>query len=201
MTVGRVVWGILSAAIAVLVNLQQKASFVHDYDRAEYESRTGQVTLHGSPGVGEVPLANVHIVTTDFHHVGKSYPIREVVVRAADDVLATPRLELFAGLPGHGMRDLAEGPHLPTALRGIDLPIQPTGFMGERSSYVLLLRDERAAVVSGVLRFDDVTEVPGTAASQTVYMASGELRMQVETQDGLRTVNGKLEARLVWDKD
>ncbi len=202
MSVGRVLWAVLSAGLAFGINLQQKVVFTREYDRAEYETKTGQLTLQSPAGVANAdapfPLANVHIVTSDVQHVGKRYEVRELVLRAADDVISTPRFEVFASLPSAPGKDLAGGPHLPTLLRGVELPIAKAGWLGARPSYFVVSRGRPSPIVSGSVRFDELTPA---ADQRSTYLARGVFRAQVDGPDGVTNLSAKIEAHVVWDAD
>lgn len=202
-SVARILWAVASAGLAVGANMQLAPTFTRAYDRAQYELKTGAVTLQidrkGAPV--ELPLANVHLVTTSFTHVGKVYDVRELSLRAADDIISTPRLQLFATLPSARGQDPAESGHNPALLRGRELPLERSGYLGSAPSYFVLAPDEPLPVISGTLRFDSIEPPPPGEPPGAGHVASGTLRMQVETEDGVRSVQGRVEARLVWDAD
>lgn len=198
MTPRRALWALLSAALAVAINFQQRPSFARSYDRVEYEKATGKLQLRGLGSSGTLPLANAHVVTTNVSHVGKRYEVRQLSLRAADDVLSAPGVELFASLPTARGQDLIESAHNPELLQGLELPVEPTGWLGRYPSYVMIEHQRRASVASGTLRFERITRIDGQPHAA---VAEGELLLQLETDGGLRKVSGSVQATLVWDAD
>jgi hypothetical protein len=200
---GRVSWGLASVAISLGANLLLAPTFTRAYERAEYEAATGSITLQfdrkSSPV--ELPLANVHLITTSFAHVGQRYEVRELSLRAADDVLSTPRLQLFATLPNARGQDPGQSGHNAALLRGLELPLATAGFLGSQSAYFIVAHGHRSPVLSGALRFDEVEPPAAGQPAGAGQIARGTVQMQIETPDGLRSVRGQIRARLVWDAD
>jgi hypothetical protein len=194
---GKVAWGLLSAALAFVLNTQLKPSFERNYAPAENAAVTGTLTLR-APAV-EIPLMTLHLTTLNVEHLGKSFKIRELLLRAAADSGAAPAIELFVRLPEAPGDDLATGPHNPSVFRQVDLAIAPTGRLGRQSSCIVI-EQKRVPVLLGTLTLTDVAPLDDDAKAGA-YHALGRFELQVESSHGMDLLSGRLDGQLVWDDD
>jgi hypothetical protein len=188
--------GVLAIGLAFGANLLMRPNFDLHYDAAECAQQVGSMTVMRGGAALEIPLMAAHIVTKDVERLGRRYPIREFIVRAATTADAAPRMELFVSLAESG-GDLAGGAHDPSVLAQHELPLLAAGRPGARSSYVVLSGTTRSAIVSGSLYLTDVAQT--STGSPAEYTAQGRVELQVQTDTGVDMVTGKWSARVVWD--
>jgi hypothetical protein len=195
MSVGKIVWSVLSLAIAYGVNTWARPQFDTHYDAAEYSQEAGTLNLSAHGANSELPLMATHIVCVDVERMGRKYQLRELSLRAigADDA----RLELYAGLAGLG--DLGMGARDPAGLLQHELPLLPSGRFGARPSYLAIEGNTHSKIVSGSLMLTDVTQTE--FGDKSAYSAMGRLEVQVQTAHGIEMVTGKWTGRLIWDPE
>ncbi len=194
MSVGKLVWALVSCGLAFGLNLQLKPIIEPQYSATESSTSSGTLTLRG---VGEIPITTVHLTAVNVEHLGKVFKLRELMLRTPPDASGSSQLELYASLPEQAGDDLVTGPHDPTVFRQVELPMVPVGRLGRRPSHVLLAH-KRIAVVLGTLTLTDVEPADEDGASGA-YHVHGRVELQVERERGIDLLSGTLDARLIWD--
>lgn len=200
MSVGKIIWAALSVAVAFGINTQRKPALERTYDRSEYAQPTGKLSLPLAGGQSESPLVNVHIVTVDVEHVGKTYAVRELSLRGVANPGSEPSFEIFVNLPEAAGVDYALGVHDPARLRQEVMLVKPSGRLGSKPSYFTLEGGQRRRVVAGNLVLTEVLPF-GNDAAHSGYRAEGRLNLELETETGAKIFSGKLAARIIWDED
>jgi hypothetical protein len=185
----------LVAAVSVAamfgLNLHQRPAFSTAYPEPEYVTATGTLSLQRATGdSSDFPLMTTHIVSRDIERVGRSYQLRELLIRTAAPSSQQPSIELYVDIA----RAAANGESDPQQLVQTELSVMPRGRLGSRSSVVTLGDTTPLRVVTGTLLLTEVT-----LGEDSVYRARGRLEMQVEVHGGIEMLTARIDGVISWD--
>jgi hypothetical protein len=193
MSVGKLIWAALSAAVAFGVNIAARPHIEASFERGGVqEAQLGNLTL-SDPAL-EIPTTGVHVVAEDLLHFGKKYELREISLRSTLSRGAVPSCELFIALPDRAgaMPGRAIDPN---ALLQLELAVHPTGRLGARESFVQREAADVGRVLTGTWQFTDVREVWDTGKAE--LQADARVELQVENGHGVRLLTGRWSGRLI----
>jgi hypothetical protein len=186
-TVPKLIWAAVSAALAFGLNLQLRPHLDASFERSgQPEPQRGALTL-ADPAL-EIPTTAVHVVSEDLVRFGKVYSLREISVRSQLGRGAAPSCELFITLPDNMRGD-------PNALAQLELRVKPAGRFGARESFVQREAAQPGRVVTGSWQFTDIRESWDTGAAE--LQAEARIELQVETERGVDLLTGRWSGRLM----
>lgn len=193
MTRGKIIWAVLSLAIAFGLNHVARPHVEASFERGSAaEAQLGTLALT-DPAL-EIPTSGVHIVAEDIEHFGKTYALREISLRSPAARGAVPSCELFITLPDRA--NASPGRTIdPSTLLQLELEVQPTGRLGARESFVQSEAGHAGPVLKGTWQFTDVRENWDSGAAQ--LEASARVELQVETERGVDMLTGRWTGRLL----
>lgn len=190
---GKLVWAVLSAAIAFGLNHFARPHVEAAFERGgASEPQLGTLTL-SDPAL-EIATGGVHVVAEDLQHLGKTYALREISVRSQAPRGNVPSFELFIALPAGA--DASPGRVIdPKSLLQLELPVQQTGRLGGRESFVQREAGQLAPVLTGSWQFTDVRE--NWSSGQGQLEADARVELQVESAKGVDMLTGRWSGRLL----
>lgn len=183
----------LSIAAMFALDNYRRPVFDPKYDEREYATATGTLQIRKAGLSSELPLMTAHVVARDLETGGRSYKVRELLLRAAAPNNQQPSIESYVDL-SRIAADLATPPHDFQVLVQSELPILLAGRLGARASRVLLEGTQPRNVITGSLL---LTEISLNEAG--VQRAEGRLELQVESDHGVEMITGRIDAQIVWD--
>jgi hypothetical protein len=189
--VKKLIWAAISIALAFGINTAARPRVEASFERGgAQEQQLGVLTLDSL----EIPTSGVHVVAEDMVHLGKRYELREISVRSQLARGAAPSCELFMKLPdrAHATPGRAIDP---ASLLQIELPVQPTGRLGSRESFVQRDAAQAGRVVTGSWQFTDVREVYDTGRAE--LQADARVELQVESSHGVDMLTGRWTGKLL----
>jgi hypothetical protein len=190
--VKKLIWAAISLALAFGINIAARPHVEASFERGgAQEEQRGVLTLSDSL---EIPTSGIHIVAEDIVHFGKKYELREISLRSQLPRGAAPSCELFVKLPdrAHAMPGRAIDPG---SLLQIELPVQATGRLGSRESFVQRDSAQAGRVLTGSWQFTDVREVWDTGKAE--LQAEARVELQVESARGVDMLTGRWVGKLL----
>jgi hypothetical protein len=189
--VKKLIWAAISLALAFGINIAARPHVEASFERGgAQEQQLGVLTLDSL----EIPTSGVHIVAEDIVHLGKRYELREISLRSQLARGAAPSCELFVTLPDRAHATAGRTID-PDTLLQIELPVQPTGRLGSRESFVQRDSGQAGRVLTGTWQFTDVRQVFDTGRAE--LQAEARVELQVESARGVDMLTGRWTGKLL----
>lgn len=198
MSRARVLWLVLSFGLAVGANQAMKARVPYALLAGERTMATGSLWLDDGGGHIELKLVTIHVVATAIRRpFAAPIPVRELWLRSPEqDDQAAPDLELFADFSAPDGRVIDAEARDANELAQRDLPILTRAMGSDARSRIRLPGSKTPAFVSeGHLLIKEALHLQNA----TSWRIQGNLKLLMREDGSERSVNGTLNARLVWD--
>jgi len=187
-------WLACSFALAVGVNQLMRPRVAYELSPGERALTTGSLHVHDWNGPHDLKLATIHLVTGSVRRpFAAPFVVRELWIRSPEqDGQGGPDLELFVDYDAAGAE-----PRGPSDIGGRDLPVLRRASGGNTRSRMRFAGAEKPLEVrEGSVKLGEA--LPTDTAS--IFRVEGELDLMLSTENGLRPLHGRFNARLVWDK-